>query len=175
MEIKWDYPCTQITPLNLSKAESLKPLLYPTRNFYEFALHYLPKPSYLFGSFFSFLSLGSFLGFLTSLLPFFSLDISITQLGYPSKLPHSAISKSGRSLPDILWKQEGKHCTFTLLITMIHRYLILLWIWLTTTQNFRYFVTISNWDFNFEIQFCCVNSLYQYNHIGIIFDLWKDT
>jgi hypothetical protein len=33
------------------------------------------------------LSLGSFLGFLTSLLPFFSLDISITQLGLPVKAP----------------------------------------------------------------------------------------
>lgn len=66
--------------LNLLKANSLKPLLYPTRNSH-LNLSYLVKPSYLFGSFFSFLSLGSFLGFLASLLPFFSLDISFTQLG----------------------------------------------------------------------------------------------
>lgn len=38
-------------------------------------------PSYLFGSFFSFLSLESFLGFLVSLLPFFSFDMSFLQLG----------------------------------------------------------------------------------------------
>jgi|GEM_PF-5910565 len=70
--------------LNLLKANSLKPLLYPTRNSH-LNLSYLVKPSYLFGSFFSFLSLGSFLGFLASLLPFFSLDISFTQLGLPVK------------------------------------------------------------------------------------------
>lgn len=57
-------------------------MLYGTRNSFEFTVgnSYLLKPSYLFGSFFSFLSLGSFLGFLASLLPFFSLDIGITQL-----------------------------------------------------------------------------------------------
>lgn len=67
--------------LNVLKANNLKPLLYPTKTSYQVNLCYLPKPSYLFGSFFSFLSLGSFLGFLASLLPFFSLDISFTQLG----------------------------------------------------------------------------------------------
>jgi len=73
--------------INLLKANSLQPFLYPTKTFDKVALlhDYLPKPSYLFGSFFSFLSLGSFLGFLASLLPFFSLDISITQLGLPVK------------------------------------------------------------------------------------------
>ena len=81
LKIKGHYPSIyRDNDLNLLKANSLKPLLYLTRNSH-LNLSYLVKPSYLFGSFFSFLSLGSFLGFLASLLPFFSLDISFTQLG----------------------------------------------------------------------------------------------
>jgi hypothetical protein len=52
----------------------------PTPELLLFSFNYLVRPSYLFGSFFSFLSLGSFLGFLASLLPFFSLDMMMLLL-----------------------------------------------------------------------------------------------